>query len=531
MRIDMHRLQELVRLHRMGTGARDVARTLRMSPNTERRYREALRLACLLEGDPEDLPELGELREAVLAELPPKKVPQQISSVDRWLDQIHKMAARGAYPKAIYDKLRLDSPEFEGTLSAVKRAWKQWKKVRGVQAEDVAIPVETRPGEIGQVDFGYVGMLVDPAVGKPRRAWVFVMVLSHSRHMFAKIVFDQKATTWVQLHIEAFAEFGGVVETVVPDNLKAAVIRAAFGIERDDSGLNRTYRELARYYGFRVDPTPPRSPKKKGRAESGVKYVKNNFFKPRALEALEPAQIGLRRWRFEIAGTREHGTTGRKPLEVFEQEERPALLPLPAVPYVPVIWKQATLHANCHLVYSRREYSAPWKLCGERLWVRATPETVCIYANDNRVATHDPRDPGPRSTIESHLPEHRRDLRHRSRKHWMERARKMDEAVEIYIGEVFGSEDVISKLRVVQAIVTLLEKHPPSRATAACERARFYGAYTYVAVRDILRKGLDFEPLPPTLFPASALTPAPVKPRSRPRFSRAPTPTQDQRLT
>ena len=41
-RVDMHRLQEMVRLHRMGTGPREVAKLLEMSPNTERRYREAL---------------------------------------------------------------------------------------------------------------------------------------------------------------------------------------------------------------------------------------------------------------------------------------------------------------------------------------------------------------------------------------------------------------------------------------------------------------------------------------------------------
>ena len=35
-RVEMHRLQALVRLHRMGTGAREVARMLHMSPNTER---------------------------------------------------------------------------------------------------------------------------------------------------------------------------------------------------------------------------------------------------------------------------------------------------------------------------------------------------------------------------------------------------------------------------------------------------------------------------------------------------------------
>lgn len=92
------------------------------------------------------------------------------------------------------------------------------------------------------MDFGYVGFLVDPKTHQRRRAWVFTMVLGYSRHLFAKIVFDQRTETWVQLHVEAF------------------------GVERDDSGLNRTFIELARYYGFAIDPAPPRAPKKNERS-------------------------------------------------------------------------------------------------------------------------------------------------------------------------------------------------------------------------------------------------------------------------
>jgi transposase len=58
------------------------------------------------------------------------------------------------------------------------------------------------------------------------------MVLGYSRHMFAQIVFDQCTETWIRLHMEAFAYFGGVPAVVVPDNLKAAVIRAAFACTR-----------------------------------------------------------------------------------------------------------------------------------------------------------------------------------------------------------------------------------------------------------------------------------------------------------
>ena len=48
------------------------------------------------------------------------------------------------------------------------------KRELGVQPEDVAIKVETDPGQVAQVDFGYVGKLYDPREGRLRKAWVFV---------------------------------------------------------------------------------------------------------------------------------------------------------------------------------------------------------------------------------------------------------------------------------------------------------------------------------------------------------------------
>ena len=512
-RTDMHRLQEMVRLHRQGLGAREVARHLSMSPNTERTYRIALEPSGLLAGDPNVLPDLAVLRAAVLVQRPVKIPPQQTSSIEAFAAAIHAMAKLGAEPKAIYDKLRLDDAEFRGSLSAVKRLWRRWKAAQPVRPEDIAIPVVTTAGDIAQVDFGYVGRLVDPATGTLRKAWVFVMVLAHSRHLFAKIVFDQRQETWVQLHVEAFAWFGGVVRTVVPDNLKAAVIRAAFGVERGDDGLNRTYRELARYYDFKVDPAPPRAPKKKGRVESGVKYVCRNFFRPRRDETdAEQLQRGLDRWAMEIAGTRDHGTLHARPLDVFEAEEKPTLQPLPQRPYEAVVWKKASVHQNSHLVFDGREYSAPWRMMGSQVWVRATPSTVEVHTDEGRVATHDRRGVG-RCTVDAHLPEFRRDLRYRYIGYWRERAALLGEPVREYVEAILASEGVQSKLRVVQGVVIALEAVPPERAHAAAERARFFGTLTHKGLRDILLRGLDREPLP---------GPAIASPTPRPAFSRAP---------
>ena len=38
----MHGIQDMVGVHRRGVGARAIERALNMSPNTERRYRQAL---------------------------------------------------------------------------------------------------------------------------------------------------------------------------------------------------------------------------------------------------------------------------------------------------------------------------------------------------------------------------------------------------------------------------------------------------------------------------------------------------------
>jgi transposase len=182
----------------------------------------------------------------------------------------------------------------------VRAAWRKWRKARGVRAEDVAIPVETAAGDVAQVDFGYVGKLYDASCGQLRKAWVFVMVLAYSRRMIVRLCFDQKIETWLRVHVEAFAELRGAPHTIVPDNLKAAVVRAAFGVDGAAS-LNRSYRELARHYGFKIDPAPIYQPKKKGKVESGVKYVKRNFFAGRDGEDVGDVRVALQRWVDEIA--------------------------------------------------------------------------------------------------------------------------------------------------------------------------------------------------------------------------------------
>ncbi len=492
-RTDMHRLQEVIRLHRLGRSGRQIARRLRMGRETVREYLDAFLKAGLLNGAADDLPDQHVLRAALGSDASPP--PQQTSSVERWRSKIDELQGKGAGPTAIHDYLRLHEPEYDGTLSAVKRLCRRLERERGPAPTDVAIPVETAPGEVAQVDFGYAGVRYDPDRGIPRKCWLFVMTLGFSRHMCAGLVFDQTVQTWLRLHMDAFEAFGGVPRVLVPDNLKAAVVRAAFGVS-DEVEINRSYRELARHYGFQIDPTPPRSPQKKGKVEAGVKYVKGNFLATWDTVDIHEDRRQLRRWVLEIAGRRRHGTTGRPPLELFEEQERGALLPLPAERWQAVIWKKVTLHRDSHVQVDGGFYSAPWQFLHQQLWARCTTHRIALYHDDELLCTHSRVGRGQRSTVEHHLPDHRRDLRHRSREHWMARAGAIGPEVEELAGAIFDADDVLLNLRKVQAVVSHLETFPPHRARAAARRALFFGSIDYRSIKAMLRKGLDLEPLP-----------------------------------
>ena len=92
-----------------------------------------------------------------------------------------------------------------------------WRLVRRLEPKrpETFVRVEVPPGSEAQVDFGYAGLMIDPKTGKLRKSWVFVLVLSWSRHEYAELVFDQQVETWLLCHRHAFAFFGGVPARVV----------------------------------------------------------------------------------------------------------------------------------------------------------------------------------------------------------------------------------------------------------------------------------------------------------------------------
>ena len=352
-------IRELLNQLRSGASDRQISRDMQIARVTVRRYREWAQSANLLSGP---LPPVEELRQAVEQAMPARPAPQNTSSVEPYREAVKQMVEAEVEVAAIYQ--RLVERGFSGSYSGVYRFVRSLKP----RQPKTTVRVERKPGEEAQVDFGYAGLMVDPQSGKLRRAWAFVMTLSFSRHQYVEFVWDQKVETWLTLHRHAFEFFGGVPERVVPDNLKAAIVKACW----DDPQVQNSYRECAQHYGFRIAPCRPRTPEHKGKVEQGgVHYVCRNFLGGREKASLDQNNRQVQEWCLTTAGQRIHGTTKEKPLERFERVEKIRLKALPETPYDLAVWKQVKLHRDCYVVFEGSFYSAPCRWVGQKLWLCA----------------------------------------------------------------------------------------------------------------------------------------------------------------
>ena len=260
----MNHIQEIIRRLQLGESERRIAQDMQLARGTVRKYHEMAKKAGYL--DQADLrPSERELRQALGPGVVP---PRQVSSVEPYRGTLEGWVKQGVEMTAMWQRLR-ENYGYTGGYSSVRRFVHQLEKGEG----EAFIRVHTEPGEVLQVDFGAVGQLYDPASQRLRTAYVFVATLGYSRHQYAELVFDQKVATWIGLHKRAFAYFGGIPKRVIPDNLKAAVVKALVY----DPVLGEAYRQLALHYGFLISPTIPATPRPKGKVENGVHYVQRNF--------------------------------------------------------------------------------------------------------------------------------------------------------------------------------------------------------------------------------------------------------------
>ena len=188
---------------------------------------------------------------------------------------------------------------------------------------------EAAPRGVAELDFGRLGLVQDPETGRRRTVWALIVVLAYSRHSFVWLTFSQKLEDVIVGLEAAWAFFGGIPRYLVIGNFPAAVA----GADALHPSLTRGFLEYSQHRGFITDPARVRHSKDKPHVERGVQYVRERFFKGGDFDGLAHLRAEAARWCRDVAGMRVHDTTRRRPLQVFQDEERQALAPWDGEPY------------------------------------------------------------------------------------------------------------------------------------------------------------------------------------------------------
>jgi transposase len=379
--------------------------------------------------------------------------------------------------------------------------YRSWRAKAGLVMRQVH-----RAGEKLFVDFsGNRPQYVDPRTGEVQTVELFVAVLGASNYTYVEAVPTQRVSDLIGAHVRAFEFFGGVPEIVVPDQLKSAVTVAC----RYEPGIQRTYADMATYYGTAVVPARPYKPRDKAKVEVAVLIVQRWILariRNEAFFSLEALRDRVRELREDLNARPMKKLGGVSRRELFERYDKPVLRPLPAAPYEIQEWREARVNLDYHLEVDKHFYSVPYALVHQRLWVCVGERTVEVFHRGVRVASH------PRSAVEyrhttcaAHMPE-------AHRKHaqgldgvlaWAATVGPMTDA---FVRRLLEANPIREQgWRSARGLQRVGEKHGPERTELACRRALLLGARSYKPVERMLAIGTEQQPLPGEEAPASPI--------------------------
>jgi transposase len=410
--------------------------------------------------------------------------PKYSSKLDGHEEKIKKYLESGLSGIRIHEELK--NEEIKIGYSTI-RDYVRKLKIR----ENIFIRFETKAGEEAQVDFGYVGLIKDET-DKLKKAYIFNMRLSYSRLDYYEIVFDQKVETFIKCHENAFEYFGGVPKYVKIDNLKAAILEAHFY----EPIYQEQYGKFATHYGFKSMPCRVRQPQEKGKVESGIKYVKNNFFSGRKFVNIFDAKNQLNNWQEKKCNDRIHGTTREKPRDLFEREEKTKLQKLPLEKHRnPEVGKRL-VYTDCHIYIKYNYYSVPYEFVGKEVEIEIENNLVKIYHEHQQIAVHNLiLEKGKFSTNENHYPKYKNYLGTEYQESYAVKMSKIGgNALDFFNATIEANP--LTWNRSISGVLSLTKKYKPEIIEAACRRAVFYQALKYSMVKNICENGSYNLPLP-----------------------------------
>lgn len=447
--LDKRTIFEIHRLNNEGLSQRRIARELRTTKKTVKKYLE----------NPE--------------QVVTRRVPRP-SKLDPFRDLIDQLLEKDPMVNAPVVLQRIKDGGFDGEITILRN---YLRKKRGqLKKRQAFIRFESPPGHQMQIDWGHFGSLTYGQT--KRKLYALAVTESYSRMLYVYFTHSQKQPCLHQGLIKAFVFFGGTPMHVLVDNMLTAVV------ERQGSLIRFNDAFLDFLMPFKIVPRACniRAPYEKGKVERSIQYIRQNFWPLRSFKDVSDVQTQVEQWLNKVANVRIHQTTGQRPTERFNKVR---LNSLPG--FLPDCRETLTLlvHKDFAVRFDGNAYTTPPWTIGKKLILKADQETITIYHRQKIITSH-PRCFERKHRIES--PSHQEQVRKIQKKLWLDRDvavfASLGTVARQYLQALAGTRQPIKKN--ISRLLTLKDQYGSGSLIYALIKALDHKAYGADYIQNIL---------------------------------------------
>lgn len=336
---------------------------------------------------------------------------------------------------------------------------------------------------------------VNKETGELIEVEVFVGILPCSGYTFVEASPSQKLVDFIGSMNNCLRYFGGVPQSIVPDNLKSAVNKGS----KYEAVLNKTFKDFALHYRSTINPTRTYSPQDKALVEGAVKLVYQRIFYPLSKMTFFSLSDLNREIGKLLVTYNDYLLTNIKQSrrQQFLTIEQSYLAELPSETYEIKQYKKATVQKMGYVFLSadKNYYSVPYRFIGKKVEVSYNRQSVDIHYNRERIASHRRAyRPGQYVTIKDHLSSSHKFYKNWSPAFFQKLASPFGDSVIDYVKVLIESKDYPEvAYKQCLGIIALGKTHEKGRLNNACKRGLLFNRYGYHIIRKILENKMDLQ--------------------------------------